>query len=120
MRVLDFRTDADGDMVADNGDIALVGDVDGIKQLVGQYLAFYLGEWFLDEEIGVPYFERILIKNPSLVEVREWMRQTILSVPGVREVLSLTVEYTGNRIVDIVWRANTDLGELAGRVQEGS
>lgn len=117
-RTTDFLLGTDGDLAIVNGDFAFAADLDGIRQTIQSYLSFFLGEWFLDLSIGVPYFQRIFIKNPSLVEVSEYIRQTLLSVPGVRDVLDLDVRYTGLRIVSIAWHVNTDLGELVGNTPQ--
>lgn len=113
-RVADFLLGDDGDLVIRNGDFAFSADVAGIRQQIQLVLGFYLGEWFLDEEIGIPYYERILIKNPSRVEIAGYIREALLSVRGVLEVVSLDVQYSGSRIGTIDWKVTTDLGELAG------
>lgn len=119
MRATDFLRDENGDRAIVNGDFALAYDEVGIRQLIESYLSFFLEEWFLDLTIGMPYFQRIFIKNPSLVEVREYYRETLASVPGVKEILSLGVEYIDSaaRKAGVNWNVNTDVGEIPSNAE---
>jgi hypothetical protein len=94
------------------GDLDITGDelhvIDGDDAII-QHLAIRLrlfrGEWFLDETIGMPYYERVLVKNPDLVAVRSAFRQAIITTPGIASLdkfslaldsatRKLTVEFT--------------------------
>lgn len=114
-RVTDFGLDSDGDMYADDLGLVLTGDAPGVLQQTSLRLHFFRGEWFLDDERGMPWWERILVKNPDVVEIEGYFRDAILSVRGVRELTYLASSYTDakNREFRIDWRASTDLGELA-------
>ena len=46
-----------------NGDLQLVGAGPAILQHILQRLGIFLGEWFLDNTIGVPYFQQVLVKT---------------------------------------------------------
>jgi hypothetical protein len=112
-RVTDFLLGDDDDFVVRNGDFAMATDKVGIKQSIDIRLSFVRGEWFLDESIGIPYYEVIFVKNPSLVVVREVFREALDDTPGVLEILALDVGYDGNRIASVPWIVSTDLGELS-------
>ncbi|MFY1894735.1 hypothetical protein ACOTCN_12180 [Achromobacter xylosoxidans] len=64
--------------LSDNHDLALdlVGRaslIDGAAKVAQQIkvtLLAFLGEWFLDTSFGVPYFEEVLVKTPTRVEVQ--------------------------------------------------
>lgn len=116
-RVTDLLLGDDGDLVVRNGDLALATDQIGIKQSIDIRLAFVRGEWFLDLEIGIPYYEAIFVKAPSLIAVREIYREALAETPGVRDVLALDVGYTGDRVASIPWIVDTDLGELSATAQ---
>ena len=112
-KITDFGLDDDGDEFADETGLAMTGDLDGIRQQVMLRLGFFKGEWFLDEERGVPWYEEILIKSPNLIRIREIFREAILSVSGIREVTYLDLRFTAfARTLDVNFRASTDLGEL--------
>lgn len=111
MGALDLKLDDDDDLVVEGDDLALVEGVEGTKQAVKIGLRFFLGDWFLDESDGIPFFERIFIKNPNLIEVREWFRLAIADAPGITDVVSLQLISTADRITQVKYVANA--GEIA-------
>lgn len=117
MPVRDLKIDrTTGDLALDplTGDLAFVSDLDAIAQAIDQKLSLFRGEYFLDESLGMPYFEEIFVKNPNMIAVREWFRTTILSVDGVLEVKSLSLDYvTVSRDLSVDFIVSTDLGELS-------
>lgn len=72
-----------GDLVFDQGDLVINAGVDAVRQNVIQRLKTYLGEWFLNTQIGIPYYEQILIKNPSRGNVDGIFQNAILNTPGI-------------------------------------
>lgn len=114
----DFKIDqTTGDVSLSAGDIALVGGVESIAQAAKISLQLFLGEWFLDEEKGVPWFEEVLVKGPNLVAVRGMFRKKLLEVPGVMDVLQLDLQLTNaTRTLRVGFRCSTDVGEFAEEV----
>jgi hypothetical protein len=111
----DLKLDPDTeDLVIADGDLVLVSGIDAVAQLIRGYLLLFRGEWFLDESAGILYFEDILVKNPNLSAIREIFRQTLLEVPGVLSVESLSLELSAERTLSVDWKVDTDLGELTG------
>lgn len=115
-RVIDLLLDNKHELVVLNGDLQLATDKQGIAQRIKTKMQLFKEEFFLDEEDGTPWFQNILVKNPSIAEVREIFRELLDSTPGVLEILSLDISNQGDRNIDIDWNVNTDLGELAGNV----
>lgn len=66
----------------------------GLDQRIDCVLRTFLGEWWLDQTIGVPYFEELLKKNPDLAVVRQAFAAVILSVPGVKKILKLETKFS--------------------------
>jgi hypothetical protein len=75
------------------GDYEVIEGRDAIAQHVRIRLQHFLGEWFLDEREGVPYFERILVANPDLVAIREAYRRTIAETPGIASVRDIGLDF---------------------------
>lgn len=71
------------DLVLVNGDLALIGSKEGIRQNCLQRLRTYFGEWFLDVTIGVPYYQQILVKNPDQGKIDAVFVNTIINTPGI-------------------------------------
>ena len=112
-KITDFGLDDEGDEYADATGLAMTGDLPGIKQQVTLRIGFFKGEWFLDEERGVPWYEEIIVKNPNLIRIREIFRDAILSVTGIREVTFMELLFSAYiRTLSVNFRASTDLGEL--------
>ncbi len=104
-----------GDLLLSGGDLTLVRDATAIAQEVTIRLNFLLGEWFLDTEAGMPYFQSILVKSPNLAAIRSIFHDEILNVAGINSVIDLTLDYNRQaRRLDVSWRAASDLGELTG------
>lgn len=61
---------------------------DIVAQRLKISLQTFLGEWFLDIDTGIPYFQQILNKIRSKSTVDTIFQQAILNDPGVVELLS--------------------------------
>lgn len=77
---------ATGDIDLTAQKLHLVDGDDAIVQHVALRLRMFRGEWFLDSTVGMPYYERVLVKNPDLVAVRSAFRQAIASTPGIASI----------------------------------
>lgn len=66
--------------------IRLLTGVDAILQRIWIRLRFWLGEWFLDTRLGVPWIERILVKGADPRAIRQILVKVVLSIPGVARV----------------------------------
>lgn len=92
---LDLRTDANG-----MKHVYLVEGIDAIVQTYRIRLQFFLGEWFLDRNQGMPWVQKILIHNPRIPVIRSIFRKALLSVPGTKDVreLELTIDKPTRRL----------------------
>lgn len=105
----------DGDISVANGDLETVDGIDSIKQAIDLALNLFKSEWFLDGDLGVPYFENILIKSPNLNAIRDIFKKKLISVSGVTAVIELSLNFDGaSRTLAVSWKVSTDVGELSG------
>lgn len=86
-------SDVDGDVVIDNGDLLRVENADAIEQNISQRLKIYLGEFFLDQTVGIPYFQSILVKKANLAVVDAVLKDTIINTLGVLELIEFELDY---------------------------
>lgn len=105
-------SEATGDLDLTNDELSIVDGVDAIAQHLKLRFQFAKGEWFLDQRIGVPYFESILLKNPDLVAVRAIFRQVITETPGIDSILDFDMTIgTSTRTLSLTFTVLTDTGE---------
>ena len=102
----------DNDLDVSTGDLQLTEGALGIAQHLRIRLRFFLGEWFLDIRLGVPYFQRILVKNPGTSVVRTIIRDVVITTPGVASMNNFKTDYNGaTRKLDVSFTAVTTSGE---------
>lgn len=86
-----FRHIPAGDLALVNGTTRVVRDAEQAAQGIDTALDTFLGEYFLDLRIGMPYFRDVLIKNPNPEVVRSVFRKAIKTRPGIVSVPELDV-----------------------------
>lgn len=85
----------DHDLDISTGDLEILEGAEAIAQHLRIRLQFFFAEWFLDRRLGVPYYQKILIKNPGTNVVRAIIRKVVTSTPGVLALISLDTAYEG-------------------------
>jgi hypothetical protein len=102
------------DLIVENFDFKLVDGIDRVRQQIAIRLQFFKGEWFLDLDFGVPWFQEILgIKPPPLDRIEDIIRTQVLTTPDVLELESLELDYNGaNRTLAVSLRAKTIFGTV--------
>lgn len=80
-----------------------------ILQRVEIRMRFFKGEWYLNTDHGLPYFQDILgSKTLDLNGVESLFRKAILDVEGIKELIESSIDYNGDsRKVDYFFRAVT-------------
>jgi hypothetical protein len=105
--------DADGDLVI-TSDLQWTYGIDAVVQSCRIALQMFQGEWFLDLDAGIPYWDQILGQKPdiAIAVARDEFRRELLSVSGVLEVVRLEVTFDGpSRALTVTWQVRTALGE---------
>ena len=72
-----------GDLIFVGGDLVLNAALESIRQNLQSRISFFLGEWFLDVDDGLPYYQEVLKKNPDPVVLDGVFKFVILATPGV-------------------------------------
>ena len=104
----DFKLDNNYDLAIENDDLVLVDGVDAIAQDCEVRLLTFLGEWFLDQRIGIPYYQQILGQKPRLVLIKGIIRKGILTTPGILGVKDLQADYINStRVLSLSFTADT-------------
>jgi hypothetical protein len=84
--------DSTWDLYLEAGNLVVSSGHDAVRQAVNYRLLFFRGEWFMDENEGMPYWSDIFIKNPNLPAIREITRAKIAGTPGIDSVQSISLE----------------------------
>lgn len=71
-----FFLDGRGDVAIEKNDIKMACETDHLIQKIRQILNTNRGEWLLDPKEGIP-IRKILIKNPNLAMIRDYVRGAI-------------------------------------------
>lgn len=108
---MDILLTEDGDIDTTHGKFSLANGVTAIAQHMRIRVRFFLGEWFLDQREGVPYYRDVFIKNPSRAVVVSTFKRVILSTPGVATLDRFEFELDrSTRVATIDWEVTTTDG----------
>ena len=104
--------DSNNDLIIQAGRLATVADGEEVVQHVRSRLLFYLGEWFLDIDAGVPYFQEIFTKPANLANIESIFKSKILRTPGVQRLTEFSMTYEGGstRELTVAFSAETIYG----------
>lgn len=103
----------DNDLVFENNKLVLIDGLDFVEQLLKERLQTFLGEWFLDTSLGLPYFQDILVKNPVPTKITALLKDAILETPGVIELVDFSPDFDSkNRNLMLSFSARTEEGEI--------
>lgn len=95
---LTLDTDPDnplgGDLNILNGQIHFWDGMDARRQKLGMILRFFKGEWWLNRDEGIPYFESVIGKQ-RLAVVRNVFRKALLTCPGAVAIPVLQLNLDG-------------------------
>lgn len=111
---IDLLIGADNDLVLEDGDLQFSKGVDAVVQQCRVALQMFQGEWFLNLDIGIPYWQSILGEKPKVAieAARIFMRRELELVDGVDEVLKLDVTYiSASRSLSVTWQVSTIFGD---------
>ena len=87
---VDSENPIEGDLELTDGQLTLTEEtLEATRQRVGIRLKTFLGEWYLDQNIGLPIWQRILVKAPNLGSIASLIRREILGTPGIASVQSV-------------------------------
>lgn len=100
----DIQLTSNGDLFVNpqTGDIEIT---DSVAQAIRIRLLWFWQEWRLGTQYGVPYYEDVLVKNPSIIRIKQVIREAIMSVKEVSALKELEVEMKDDRTCHISYVA---------------
>lgn len=120
---LDVALDTDGDIKIDAGGLSFVSGVAGVVQLARINMLLFLGEWFLNMDIGIPYYDELLGDASKTPGVRDRAQAifaaAILETPGIVSIIQLSVDIDStSRQMTVTWAAQTLFGDTPADLLE--
>ena len=96
-----------GDLaISETGDVSLT---ESIRQIVLIRLRWILEEWRLGPELGFPYFEDLLVKNPNLELIGQLIKEEILKVEEVKDAEITNIKFDSHsRRFDVEFNYTVD------------
>lgn len=92
-----FDIQGDLALTADGRDLVLVSNEAKVLQNIRVRASIYKGSWRYDRNVGVPYFDDILVAGPSVELVRRRFYELLIGTDGVSSVQSLTLRFDPTR-----------------------
>jgi len=104
---MDIALTTAGDIDLSTGALQLLEGPAAIAQHLHIRLNFYLAEWYLDQRIGIGYFQTIFVKGQPLNVIRSIFRKAIETTPGVERLLKLDLDFAAaTRVLTVPFDAN--------------
>jgi hypothetical protein len=111
----DFAIDPHGNnFLRANKGFRFTGDsLEYLAQKVRCAISLFLGEWYLNVYLGVPYIPSVGEKDEHRPLLESVMKERITDVEGVKKLIYFSSNYDkAKRTLSIRFIADTDAGEL--------
>ena len=112
----DLMLDKKGDLaVTETGDITISTS---LQQEILIRLRWILQEWRLGPELGFPWFQDVLVKNPDTALIEQEIRDAIMDIDRVEDADAELVEYDRRcRTLTIRYTVYTDTETISEEVR---
>ncbi len=108
--MFDFKLDENGDVIIQDNDIQTCSNGELLAQQIKMILNTNCGEWWLDENEGIP-FKEILVKSPDYAAIEEYIKYAVKQIDDSIEISNFSHELT-NRVLTIKFTANGEEAAL--------
>ena len=110
---MNILLDGNSDLQILDGNLPMVEGLDEIRQAVELSLKSFQGEWFLDFDSGIPYFQTIFKKGTTLAAIESIFLNSITSIVGVLDIQTFNLSYNPeSRRLNVEFSALTTDGIL--------
>ena len=101
------------DLVFADRDLATVSGSELVAQRLQVALQLFKGEWFLDADAGIPWYQEVLEKGVPTTVVDSILRKQIVATEGVNRILKYTSSIdAATRIVSVAFTVDTVYGPV--------
>lgn len=103
----------DNDLVFESRNLATVSGSALVAQRLKVILQLFKGEWFLDADAGIPWYQEILEKGVDPTVVDSILRDAIVSVTDVNRLLVYSSEIdAAARTISVAFTVDTVYGPV--------
>lgn len=89
-----FAQTVDGDLDISTGNLRIETNVAQVTAWkLTNLFSFFKGEWFRDIRQGVPYFQYVFVKNPSLPFISALFQKVVAQAPGAAGVTDMELNF---------------------------
>ena len=107
-----------GDLVYDNsGATTTVNQADSVAQRLSIKLKTFKGEWFINTDTGIPYYQEIFGKVRNKQTIDAIFQKAILEEPDVLEIVEFSSSIDVGRTYSLIFRVRTSLNQLTNNIQ---
>lgn len=108
-----FPVRGDVALTEDGRDLQLISGAARVAQSIRVRAQIFKGSWRYDRQVGVPYFQDILVFGASVELVRRRFQELISTTPGVLSIQSLSVRFDRtDATIYVEFTAVADTGEV--------
>jgi hypothetical protein len=80
------------DLAIENGQLVLIVGEEALRQRLRTRLLTFRNEWFLDPNVGIPYYRDVFIKDPELGALNAAFSKEILDTTGVQALNAISFD----------------------------
>ena len=108
---MDIKLDEDGDIYLVNGDAQTTSiGAEDLAQRLRIRLNTFQGEWFMDNTLGIDWWNRVMGKNRSKMAVDALIQDAILKEPDALQIVSYTSSISTDRVQLLIPRQGLKMG----------
>lgn len=108
-----FPVRGDVALTEDGRDLQLISGAARVAQSIRVRAQIFKGSWRYDRQVGVPYFQDILVFGASVELVRRRFQELISTTPGVLSIQTLSVRFDRtDATIYVEFTAVADTGEV--------
>lgn len=114
---MDIKLDEDGDISLVNGDAQTTSiGAEDLAQRLSIRLNTFQGEWFMDNTLGIDWWNRVMGKNRSKMAVDALIQDAILKEPDALQIVSYTSSISTDRKFSCSFRVRTEDGAISSAI----
>lgn len=104
------------DLVYINNRPYSIDGADQVLQAIRKNLKSWLGEWFLDTNLGTPWTQLILVHNPTVADAA--LKAVIAGTNGVIQINSFSYTYNPKAgLITVTFSVQSEEGPIPGVVE---